>query len=94
MKNLFFLISIILISSCGGGGGGGSPNNDTPITINPFIQSFLSDNYNPAQNEVFTITWITSMAIECVASGDWEGLKIVSDSEEFSLSHDEHNTYG
>lgn len=86
MKNLFFLISIILISSCGGGGGGGSPNNDTPITINPFIQSFLSDNYNPAQNEVFTITWITSMAIECVASGDWEGLKIVSDSEEFSLS--------
>ena len=93
MKNLFFLISIILISSCGGGGGGGSPNNDTPISINPFIQSFLSDNYNPAQNEVFTITWITSMAIECVASGDWEGLKIVSDSEEFSLSEIGSYTY-
>ena len=44
----------------GGGGGGGSPNNNTPITINPFIQIFSSDNYNPAQNDVFTITDVQS----------------------------------
>ena len=87
-KSLFFLISITLISSCGGGGGGGGQYDDIPfpITINPSIDSFSSNNYNVTPNESFIISWTTSMSISCEASGEWTGSKNVSGSQEFILS--------
>ena len=91
MKYLYFIICITLVSSCGGGGGSSllkenSSNDDTIITINPVIQSFSSNNYNVAQNEEFTISWTTSMAISCEASGSWSGIKNVSGSQDFIFS--------
>mgnify|MGYP001187897932 CR=1 FL=1 len=86
-KSLFFLISITLISSCGGGGGGGQYDDiPFPITINPSIDSFSSNNYNVTPNESFIISWTTSMSISCEASGEWTGSKNVSGSQEFILS--------
>jgi hypothetical protein len=91
VKYLYFIICITLVSSCGGGNGSSSLNesslnNDTVITINPVIQSFSSNNYNVAQNEEFTISWTTTMAISCEASGSWSGIKNVSDSQDFIFS--------
>ena len=85
MKIARFLI-ILLLVSCGGGGGGESSNLDQTVTINPVINIFTSSSVSITVNSSVDLTWSTTNTVSCSASGDWNGSKSLSGSENLILS--------
>ena len=85
MKIARFLI-ILLLVSCGGGGGGESSNLDQTVTINPVINIFTSSSDSIAVSNSVDLTWTTTNTVSCSASGDWDGSKSLSGSENLILS--------
>ena len=79
-------VSIFILSACGGGGGGGSSDSDQTITINPIINSFISSSSSITVGNSVDLTWTTTNTISCSASGDWDGTKSLSGSENLVLS--------
>ena len=81
IKSYIHLVTIIfLISSCGGGGGGGSDPTPAPYP-SPQI-SFSASSDSSQINEDITLTWSSTNASSCSASGDWEGSRTgISGSE-------------
>ncbi len=77
---------VFFISACGGGGGGGSSDPDQTITINPIINSFISSSSSISVGNSVDLTWTTTNTISCSASGDWDGTKSLSGSENLVLS--------
>ena len=85
MKIARFLI-ILLLVSCSGGGGGESSNLDQTVTINPVINIFTSSSDSIAVSSSVDLTWSTTNTVSCSASGDWNGSKSLSGSENLILS--------
>ena len=85
MKIAKFLI-ILLLVSCGGGGGSESSNLDQTVTINPVINIFTSSSDSIAVSSSVDLTWSTTNTVSCSASGDWNGSKSLSGSENLILS--------
>ena len=85
MKIARFLI-ILLLVSCGGGGGSESSNLDQTVTINPVINIFTSSSDSIAVSNSVDLTWTTTNTVSCSASGDWNGSKSLSGSENLILS--------
>jgi len=85
MKIARFLI-ILLLVSCGGGGGSESSNLDQTVTINPVINIFTSSSVSITVNSSVDLTWTTTNTVSCSASGDWNGSKSLSGSENLLLS--------
>ena len=84
--NILSFLSLTLLISCGGGGGGGSSDSDQTITINPIINSFISSSSSITVANSVDLTWTTTNTISCSASGDWDGTKSLSGSENLVLS--------
>ena len=84
--NILSFLSLTLLISCGGGGGGGSSDPDQTITINPIINSFIASSGSIAVGNSVDLTWSTTNTISCSASGDWDGTKSLSGSENLVLS--------
>jgi hypothetical protein len=84
--NILSFLSLTLLISCGGGGGGGSSDPDQTITINPIINSFISSSSSITVGNSVDLTWTTTNTISCSASGDWDGTKSLSGSENLVLS--------
>ena len=85
MRNIYsYFVLLIFVSSCGGGGGGGGSSN-SPIgggTSNPTISVTISSSAQSAEvNSSVTITWSSTSATSCSASGAWSGAKSTSGSE-------------
>ena len=83
--NILSFLSLTLLISCGGGGGGSSDPDQT-ITINPIINSFISSSSSITVGNSVDLTWTTTNTISCSASGDWDGTKSLSGSENLVLS--------
>ena len=79
-----FLIALLVISSCGGGGGGGGEPS-TPSVPSASITMSISAPQIYISGDV-TITWSTSNATSCTASGDWSGVKSLSGEETLSFT--------
>tara|TARA_B100000900_G_scaffold163847_1_gene139081 strand:- start:341 stop:2344 length:2004 start_codon:yes stop_codon:yes gene_type:complete len=86
-KTLSFLITFVFLSSCGGGGGGGG---DPVLNPTSSISSSFSTTY--IGNSV-TITWSSTNATSCSASGDWSGGKGTSGSEEVQITKEGTSTF-
>ena len=86
-KTLSILITFVFLSSCGGGGGGGS---DPVLNPTSSISSSFSTTY--IGNSV-TITWSSTNATSCSASGDWSGGKGTSGSEEVQITKEGTSTF-
>ena len=84
--NILNFLSLTFLISCGGGGGGGSSDPDQTITINPIINSFISSSSSITVGNSVDLTWTTTNTISCSASGDWDGTKSLSGSENLVLS--------
>ncbi len=84
--NILSFLSLTLLISCGGGGGGGSSDADQTVTINPIINSFISSSSSITVGNSVDLTWTTTNTISCSASGDWNGTKTLSGSENLVLS--------
>ena len=97
MKNILLLAtSLFIITSCGGGGGGGSSPAPTPSApANPPISiTFSSSLTSPVIGDETTLTWSTSNATSCSATGSWSGDKGTSGSETLKLTISGNITFG
>ena len=92
MKNKNFigiLFSILFIAACGGGGGGGS---STPSTPSPTV-TISSSSSSVIVGEVITLTWSSSNATSCSASGAWSGSRAVSGNEDITIANSGSNNF-
>ena len=84
-KFIYLMTVIFLISSCGGGGGGGS-EPATPPTPPPNPTASISIEPSTAYVfEAVSVTWSSTNASACTASGDWSGTKSTSGTESISF---------
>ena len=71
-KSLLLVIPFILISCGGGGGGGGESDSSYPVAP-PSTASLSSSASDVLINETVTLTWSSTNATSCSASGSWTG---------------------
>jgi len=84
--------SLLLVTGCGGGGGSGAGNTISPPPAVPVLS--LSSSKDQVQvNTEFVLTWSSSNATSCSASGDWSGNKTLSGDEEISEEVSGSKTY-
>ena len=81
-KSIYILTSIFLITSCGGGGGGGGGAPLVTAIINTFTSNLLSTEVGTSVD----LTWSSSNATSCNASGAWEGAKETSGTETVQIN--------
>lgn len=94
--SLYILTSTFILASCGGGGGGGSGGDaggGGSYTPAPTI-NFSSSSTNGYQYESTSITWSSTNATSCSASGDWSGSKGTSGSENYTFDVEGSYTFG
>ena len=90
-KLLSITFCILFIVSCGGGGGGGG---STPTT--PTLAATVNLSAEPTSvllESTSTLTWSTSNATSCSASGAWSGTKATSGSEAVTISNAGDNSF-
>ena len=74
------VVGALLIAACSGGGGGGAgpePPNNTPA---PTV-SLTADPIMVVPGQTTVLTWSSTDATNCTASGDWSGTRATSGSE-------------
>lgn len=74
------------LTACGGGGDGGSTTPAPSVTLS-------SSSSSVPAGDAFTLTWSSSNATSCSASGAWSGSKSTSGSEEVIEANPANNTY-
>lgn len=84
------LILIAFLSACGGGGGGGGTG--APVAAFPTV-SISTDTGQLVAGGNVTVSWSSTNASSCTASGGWSGSKSTSGSEEISLDSPGSTTF-
>lgn len=74
------IAACLLLAACGGGGGGGAPAATTPAP-NPVIVSIGASPTTLTVGESTTLTWSSSNATGCAASGGWSGTVALAGSQ-------------
>jgi len=93
LKTPSALIILTLISACGGGGGGGGGGQDNaPVLPAPSVNISADPTSVLLSNET-TLTWSTTNATSCSASGEWTGAKSTSGTETVTISNPGNNTF-
>ena len=95
LTNFSYLTAIIfLISSCGGGGGGGGGEEPyTPPSVPNPTASISADPTTVYIGNSTTLTWSSTDATSCTASGAWEGTKSTSGSEDITINQSGELTF-
>ena len=86
-KRCSTFLAIILISGCGGGGNTDS-NQVSVITV-----SLSTSSTEISVGSSVTLSWSSTNAQSCSASGDWSGSKSVSGNQEVSIDNEGNNTF-
>jgi len=96
----FFFLAVIFLVSCGGGGGGGGSdsggsggNTGGGGSINFPSVSITSDKEDAEVTTQVTLSWSSTNATSCSASGAWSGTKGTSGSEAVTVSQAGANTF-
>jgi len=89
MKNLALSLCLLVISACGGGGGS-APQPDPIQTISV---SLSTSNLEVEVGTSSTLTWSSTNAQSCTASGNWSGTKTTSGNEEVIINNSGSNIY-
>ena len=79
----YSFVSLLILVSCGGGGGGGG--DAAPVAPLPTV-SFSANPSSQEINNNVTLTWSSSNASSCSASGGWSGSKGTSGSESVQIT--------
>ena len=91
MKNfsIYILTLSFILASCGGGGGSSDPEPITPpIPASPVTMSFEANKKSIDYGDNLILSWSSSNATSCNASGDWQGSKATSGEETIEASRD------
>jgi hypothetical protein len=89
INKVYILTSLLVLSSCGGGGGGGAIAQAIAAAITSFTSSATSTLIGGSVD----ITWASTNATSCSASGSWSGTKATSGSETISITTAGNNTF-
>lgn len=81
---------LITLSGCGGGGGGGSSGGNSGGRPPPTV-SLTTSAPEVAVNGSVTLTWSSTNATSCTASGAWSGSKSTSGSQSVTVA--QNSTY-
>ena len=80
----YLVIMLAALVGCGGGGGGSSdPVNDPIISITVSLSASADE---VEVGSPITLTWSSTNAQTCSATGDWSGSKAVSGNEEVTIN--------
>ena len=85
------LLILTLVAACGGGGGGGG-GDSSPDLPSPVV-NISADPTSVLLSNESTITWSTTNATSCSASGAWTGAKSTSGTETVTISNPGNNTF-
>ena len=89
-KFIFTLTALFIVTSCGGGGGGGG----SPVQlIAATISSLATSNSSTEVGTSVELSWSSSNASSCSASGSWSGSKPTSGSETVEISTPGDSTF-
>ena len=91
MKNfsIYILTLSFILASCGGGGGGSDPAPITPpAPPSSVTMSFEINKKSIDYGDNLILSWSSSNATSCNASGDWQGSKATSGEETIEASRD------
>ena len=87
----YLVIMLAALVGCGGGGGGSSdPVNDPIISITVSLSASADE---VEVSSPITLTWSSTNAQNCSATGDWSGSKAVSGNEEVTINKEGSNTF-
>lgn len=89
---IYILTSSLLITSCGGGGGGGG-GAPLPPVLAAVISTFTSTSSSTEIGSTVDISWSTTNASSCNASGAWSGSKGTSGTETVTIETVGNNTF-
>lgn len=81
---LLIVFGSVSLAACGGGGGGGPPAATVSLKASPDEVLITSTT---------TLTWSSTNATECLASGAWEGVKALSGSETIRITEAGDTTF-
>ena len=84
LKKFWVIFSVTFLVSCGGGGGGGSSEPAPPPTPAASV-NLSADPLSVLIGNQTTLTWSTSYASSCSASGSWSGSKPTAGTEDVSI---------
>ena len=87
MKHILLVSGVLFLSACGGGGGSSTPTPESAPTSTP--QATASIVANPTtvlQGDSVVISWNSSNASSCTASGYWSGTKSTSGNETVEMT--------
>ena len=91
---LSLILTTVFLSSCGGGGGGGSEPVPSPVPAPASPTSSLSACPTTLYvNESVTLTWSSTNATSCSASGEWSGDKETSGEQSLTVTKEGELTY-
>jgi hypothetical protein len=87
----YLVIMLAALVGCGGGGGGSSdPVNDLIISITVSLSASADE---VEVGSPITLTWSSTNAQTCSATGDWSGSKAVSGNEVVTINKEGGNTF-
>ena len=87
----YLVIMLAALVGCGGGGGGSSdPVNDPIISITVSLSASADE---VEVGSPITLTWSSTNAQTCSATGDWSGSKAVSGNEVVTINKEGGNTF-
>ncbi|MGB0936845.1 MAG: hypothetical protein ACPGTQ_05275 [Colwellia sp.] len=92
-KYYITLTALLYLSACGGGGGSDSTNEPTPPPSNPITASISTSEEKVFLGNSTVITWSSTNASSCSASGNWTGDKSTSGSETVDLTTEGEQTF-
>jgi hypothetical protein len=85
LKYSILILSTLLLSACGGGGGDSGSTNAS-VGSNPATVSISTNPTTVMVEDYTTITWESTNAATCTASGAWSGEKSTSGSESLVMN--------
>ena len=91
MKSHHLLVALIFLFGCGGGGGGGSAEPAPTLSNITVTLSTSADSVDV--NSAITLTWSSSLASSCSASGAWSGSKATSGTESVTIEVGGSNSF-
>jgi hypothetical protein len=92
MKRLSICLATIALAACGGGGGGSTPVAVTPVGPAPTI-TLSSNTSSFLLGGSATLTWSTTDATSCTASGAWTGTQATTGNATLTPTTAENITY-
>lgn len=96
MRKVAYFVSAAILAGCGGGGSDSSQSSSLNVTTstvsNPTL-TLSTDKTFVRTGETLTVTWNSTNANSCLASGSWSGNKAKSGSETFEVKSAGINQY-